>query len=579
MFIRLLFFLNLAILIQIKAELRPQAIRTFDGRVFIAGDTGKLLSLKSGRIEKLVEFGDALIQLRLFKGQLYVLVQGSNGALVTLDPNSLEEENRIELGYYPYDFQIKDDLVYIAYRFQDLVEARDLKTGQVKWQRKLEHEPTALSIVDDQLYVVTHLPHQAATADHVSSRLAQLKISTGEIEKVVNFPDGANAIRSLESSQQGRYLYTAFILARHRITTNQIERGWINTNALAVIDTQEDTLTTVLLDDLDRGAPNTWGIATNSKSIAVALAGTNEVMLINEAKLLKKLEKTEYRKKRLSYKLSFLHDCSQRFKTDVRGLRAITAGDEHFHFAGFFDHDYQTLSFSSSNLTKPINLAREKQDLARQGEEVFHNARYSFQQWLSCASCHPDTRADAMNWDLLNDGLGSFRNTKSMLFTHFTPPTTITGCRANAYVSVRAGFKHIQFVEVNDSKAKAVDAYLKSLRPQSSPKLVNGQLSESAKRGEKVFKEEASCSDCHKGEYLTNMKMRDVGTGLAKEQGRKFDVPTLKEVWRTRPYLHDGRATSMKALLTTFNKDDKHGETSHLSEEQLKDLIEYVLSL
>ncbi|MFW6061465.1 MAG: heme transporter CcmC, partial [Planctomycetota bacterium] len=58
-----------------------------------------------------------------------------------------------------------------------------------------------------------------------------------------------------------------------------------------------------------------------------------------------------------------------------------------------------------------------------------------------------------------------------------------------------------------------------------------------------------------------------------------FDTPTLRELWRTGPYLHDGRAQTLRQVLVECNPDDRHGRTSHLSEEQLEDLIMYLRSL
>ena len=57
-----------------------------------------------------------------------------------------------------------------------------------------------------------------------------------------------------------------------------------------------------------------------------------------------------------------------------------------------------------------------------------------------------------------------------------------------------------------------------------------------------------------------------------------FDVPTLIELWRTSPYLHDGRAATVKDVLSTFNPNDKHAKTSHLSEDELSHLVDYVLT-
>ena len=76
----------------------------------------------------------------------------------------------------------------------------------------------------------------------------------------------------------------------------------------------------------------------------------------------------------------------------------------------------------------------------------------------------------------------------------------------------------------------------------------------------------------------TDLKKYDVGTGKDREEGIEFDTPTLVEAWRTAPYLYDGRAATIKEVLTTYNSDDKHGKTSNLTEKQINDLAEFVLS-
>ena len=71
----------------------------------------------------------------------------------------------------------------------------------------------------------------------------------------------------------------------------------------------------------------------------------------------------------------------------------------------------------------------------------------------------------------------------------------------------------------------------------------------------------------------------DLGLGTRDEVGQTFDVPTLHEVWRTAPYLYDGRARNLREMLTTWNTEDYHGITSDLTEQELSDLEIYVLSL
>ena len=212
---------------------------------------------------------------------------------------------------------------------------------------------------------------------------------------------------------------------------------------------------------------------------------------------------------------------------------------------------------------------------------LFNDATLCFQTWQSCASCHPDARADGLSWDLLSDGMGNPKNTKSMLLAHRTPPAMSLGIRDTAETAVRSGIRAIQFTVRPEEDAAAIDEYLKALRPAPSPHLVNGELSESARRGQKIFMNASvGCANCHSPGLFTNLKSYDVGTAAQFDGGQtRFDTPTLVEIWRTAPYLHDGSAATLRDVVTTANKNDRHGRTSALSEEQIDDLVVYLLSL
>ena len=50
------------------------------------------------------------------------------------------------------------------------------------------------------------------------------------------------------------------------------------------------------------------------------------------------------------------------------------------------------------------------------------------------------------------------------------------------------------------------------------------------------------------------------GQGKVPETlGTAFDAPSLRELWMSAPYLHDGRAQTLPDVLTTFNADGLHG--------------------
>ena len=358
---------------------------------------------------------------------------------------------------------------------------------------------------------------------------------------------------------------------------------------------------TVLLDDVDRGGANPWGVAVTAdgRTLVVAHAGTCELSLIDRAALHDRLAKAAKGESAsgivksaedVPNDLAFLVSIRRRVLAGGNGPRGVLLSGRTAVTALYFED-----AVSLFNLDDPAARAKMiplgpkpdlSRDRARRGEMLYNDGSMCFQQWQSCASCHPDGRVDGLNWDLLNDGMGNPKQTRSELYNHVTPPTMITGIRKDMHACNAAGLIHIQFVTRPEEDVYCFDAYVEKMKPVPSPYLVNGKLSARAQRGEKLFRQ-AKCAECHTpdkkapgGEPLwTDLKLYDVGVGTATETGRKFDTPTLAECWRTAPYLYDGRALTMEEVLTICNPNDKHGETSKLTPEQIKDLAEYVLSL
>ena len=177
-------------------------------------------------------------------------------------------------------------------------------------------------------------------------------------------------------------------------------------------------------------------------------------------------------------------------------------------------------------------------------------------------------------------GAGNPKNTKSMLLAHQTPPSMSAGVRETAEHAVRSGIVHILFSQRPEDEAVAMDEYLKSLRPVPSPHLVDGRLSPSAERGRVLFhSERIACHKCHPAPLYTDLQSHRVGTRSPYETEDRFDTPTLVEVWRTAPYLHDGRYTTIKELLVEGQHGLKGGRPEGLSQQDIDDLVEFVLSL
>ena len=242
----------------------------------------------------------------------------------------------------------------------------------------------------------------------------------------------------------------------------------------------------------------------------------------------------------------------------------------------FVPHEGFAVERSIARLGPPVIW-----DTIRRGEVLFHDGVYCRQQWQSCTSCHPDARADGINWDLLNDGINNPKNTKSMLYAHETPPAMATGVRPDAETAVRAGVHSILFAHLKlEGDYCSMDEYLKSLRPVPSPFLIDGQLSDSAKRGKLLFNDaRTGCSVCHpESNYYTDMKLHNVGTH-GYDYYKEYDTPTLIEIWRTSPYLHDGRYETIREVIVEGKHFAPDGRLDLLTEQEIDDLVEFVLSL
>jgi len=520
---------------------------------------------------------------------LVVTVGEANGQLLLVDAHTGQLRAARATGHTPMAPVVTStgDTAYLCCRFDGTVEAYDLRTGKRLASVAVGREPVALGLSPDQatLFIANHLPTQPADAGTVSATVRLLDLKDGHLnaahQTVLPLPNGSTGVRGLCFSPDGHYGYVTHILARYQLPTTQVDRGWMNTNALTVIDMKSRRwLNTVLLDNVDRGAANPWALACTEQGdlLVVTHAGTQELSLIDRMALHQKLSQSE-QPDTVRDNLAFIHPLRRFVRLAGNGPRALLIRGRQAYVAEYFTDSLsrvdldQAKALASDRLGERVTRTRK-----RQGELFFNDASLCFQQWQSCATCHPDARADGLNWDLLNDGMGNPKNTRSMLRAHQTPPAMITGIRADAETAVRAGIRHIQFVVRPEEDAQALDVYLRSLQPVPSPHRVGGQLSPAAQRGERLF-QTAGCSRCHHGPHHTDMNMHKVGTGRGREKDQAFDTPALVEVWRTAPYLYDGHAPTLLELLREHNPGDRHGITSNLSDTELTDLAAYVRSL
>jgi YVTN family beta-propeller protein len=231
-------------------------------------------------------------------------------------------------------------------------------------------------------------------------------------------------------------------------------------------------------------------------------------------------------------------------------------------------------------------------------------------RWISCASCHPDGGHDARTWQN-PEGL---RNTTGFLGMAHTYPIHWSADRDEAQdfeITIRSPLMQGRglirgpvfdgLADPNTGRSSDLDAlaeYSNSFEVDTlSPHAAGpGKLTPAAERGRVLFSSDAvGCAKCHGGPYYTDFsgttgspgergpyKMHNVGTGTddpTEKMGPAFDTPTLLGIYRTAPYLHHGKAATLRDVLVDHNREDKHGKTSHLKPNEIDDLVEFLKSL
>ena len=590
------------------------AIDTTASKIYIAESTARQIAvfdIATARVQRHIPLPAEPTGLALSSDnkKLYVTTGLDFGAVQVVDTNRGKIVAKLPAGYGPIAPVLSSNgkKLYICNQFDNNVTVIDLASKKQVAAIAVNRLPVAAALTPDgkKLFTANLIPSGRADGDYNAAVISVIDTKNDKHITDIKLPNGSIDIRGICISPDGKYAYATGVLARYQLPTTQLERGWMNTNALIIIDAKSNEfVNTVLLDSVDLGAANPWAVACTDcpdepgrNFIFITHAGTHELSIIDQAAMHKKLADIAAGQKvshvsispeDVPNDLSFLTGIRKRVTLKGNGPRALAIAGNKAYIAEYFSGSLGVVNGCSEDTrtdVESIALGNEPEMTPqRKGEMFFNDASLCFQNWQSCASCHPDNvRPDAINWDLLNDGIGNPKQTKNLVVAHETAPAMISGIRPDAETAVRAGIKFIQFAVRPEEDAAAIDAYLKSLKPAPSPKLVKGPfgkrvLSKSAKKGKKVFSD-AGCANCHSGSLYTDQQKHDIGSGTDNEQGTAFDTPSLIEAWRTAPYLYDGRAATIKGVLTEFNTDDMHGRTTGLTGKQLNDLAEFVLSL
>lgn len=179
--------------------------------------------------------------------------------------------------------------------------------------------------------------------------------------------------------------------------------------------------------------------------------------------------------------------------------------------------------------------------------------------------------------------------------------------RLKAIPGYRKLFKEVYGTEEIDigQVAKAIATFERTILSGNSPydQYKAGKkdaMTPAQIRGMQVFFGKAKCDRCHEGINFTTNAYHNIGVGMDKpnpDVGRyavtkdprdwgAFKTPTLREIARTAPYMHDGSLATLEEVVEFYNKGgipnknlDPAIKPLNLTEQEKKDLVEFLKAL
>jgi YVTN family beta-propeller protein len=389
---------------------------------------------------------------------------------------------------------------------------------------------------------------------------------------------------------------------KNNVPTIQVEKGWMMTEGIGVIELKPDgRIAQLLLDEPNAYYADPFDIAItpDGKRAFVSHAGSDCISVVDVEAVRDILAgSTDEMLEQFGHQLGI----SSRFVTkriptgaNPKGM-VISPDGKELYVAEHLDDRIGIINTETLQYTGRIDLGGPRRTTVnRRGRQLFNNAGGTFQNQYSCYTCHPEGHEDGLVYNMASKDMGrNMTNTQSLRNIADTPPYKWNG--KNQTVYKQDGMRFSTVLTRNEpfsyKELDALTAYIMTGIPNPPNLLYNpaGELTDAQKRGKQIFERTHDfkgyeipvvnrCVTCHPAPFFTNLQMTNVGTLAATDDSILFDTPHLNNIFASPPYLHDGRATTLEEIWTIYGKTEQHGAVNDLTKIQLNELIEYLKSL
>lgn len=463
--------------------------------------------------------------------RLLVANHGSH-SLSVVDTATATSQPALDLGGRPYGVVAGSAHAYVSLDGPPQVVVLDLDPLAVTARLDLEPFPTGLALTADQnRLLVTHL---------YSGRVSVIDPLAPKLLNVIGGDANANLSQfvALSPDSARAYLPQTYSLSTNTdLTYNSTVQPMVSVLDLAA--GAFDPAARLPLAELDRpvSVPFAAALSPDGARLYVANAGSDDVTVLDLATL------------EVVAHWPVGHN--------PRGL-ALSPDGARLYVLNALDGSLDVFDTGALAHTGAVTLTTlPLSETVLAGKRLFNSslAPMSREHWIACSACHLDGGADARTWLGFRDGP---RATPALFDAAATLPLhwngdldelqdveqTIRGIQFGA--GLVPGAVHPSLGDPNGGRAAELDAlaaYLATLAAPASPYALS---SETLMRGERAFRR-WGCAACHSGPLFTDQSPHPAEQG--DSEGERFDTPSLRGVWASAPYFHDGSAATLRDTL------------------------------
>ncbi|QDT06505.1 Lactonase, 7-bladed beta-propeller [Rubripirellula lacrimiformis] len=468
------------------------------------------------------------------------------------------------------------------------------EVAEIDWQRGVVERrfhvgdwPRYLTLSNDASRLAVGLAGQ--------SEIAVIDVASGENLYGEPLSGGINLGQMLTSAD-GTYAYFPWMVYRtNPINVRNIRLGWVLASRIGRVRLDGPAYREAVSLDVPGIAvadSHDLVISDDGKRIVASSSGTHELLVyrLPDLPFIAEGGPGDLIDPQLQYDPERFH----RIEVGGRPMgmaiqRDPASGNQMVYVANYLANSVQVVEVVADDVAISSVVAEiplggpAKKTLARTGMEIFYDAKRSLDQWYSCHSCHPGGGSNSRVMDTFNDGTEmTFKTVLPLQNVTKTSPWTWHGWQDDLSDAMhRSIVSSMQGTAPESRDKEALVAFLETLdHPPNPYRLADGSLSESAMRGQDVFRSpKAACTDCHSGPLLTDGQIHDVDTGSKSDHYQGYNTPSLLGTYAKVRWLHHGRAKSLEDVVTDWHSPEKVNGTGPLSESEAADLVEYLKSL